>query len=47
MYLRLDGVAGLDRSIVDIYKVCDSLFEVKGVVEAVLTASVVDPETVT
>jgi len=35
----------LDRSIVDIYKVYDSLFEVKGVVEAVLTASVADPET--
>jgi len=35
----------LDRSIVDIYKVYDSLFEVKGVVEAVLTASLRDPET--
>jgi len=44
LYLRL-GVAGLDRSIVDIYKVYDSLFEVKEEVEAVLTASVADPET--
>lgn len=35
----------LSRSIVDIYKVYDSLFEIKGVVEAVLTASVADPET--
>jgi uncharacterized protein (DUF362 family) len=35
----------LSRSIVDIYKVYDSLFNVKGVVEAVLTASLRDPET--
>jgi len=35
----------LDRSIVDIYKVYDSLFDIKGVVEAVLTASLRDPET--
>ncbi len=35
----------LSRSIVDIYKVYDSLFEVSGVVEAVLTASLRDPET--
>ena len=35
----------LSRSIVDIYKVYDSLFDVKGVVEAVLTASLRDPET--
>ena len=35
----------LDRSIVDIYKVYDSLFNVSGVVEAVLTASLRDPET--
>lgn len=31
----------LNRSIVDIYKVYDSLFNIKGVVEAVFTASVV------
>ncbi len=35
----------LSRSIVDIYKVYDSLFDVKGVVEAVLTASLRDPDT--
>jgi hypothetical protein len=35
----------LSRSIVDIYKVYDSLFNVKGVVEAVLTASLRDSET--
>ncbi|UCD44139.1 MAG: DUF362 domain-containing protein [Candidatus Bathyarchaeota archaeon] len=35
----------LSRSIVDIYKVYDSLFEISGVVEAVLTASLMDPET--
>jgi uncharacterized protein (DUF362 family) len=35
----------LSRSIVDIYKVYDSLFDVKGVVEAVLTASLRNPET--
>ncbi len=35
----------LSRSIVDIYKVYDSLFDVSGVVEAVLTASLRDPET--
>jgi uncharacterized protein (DUF362 family) len=35
----------LSRSIVDIYKVYDSLFNVKGVVEAVLTASLRDTET--
>lgn len=35
----------LNRSIVDIYKVYDSLFDVSGVVEAVLTASLRDPET--
>jgi uncharacterized protein (DUF362 family) len=35
----------LSRSIVDIYKVYDSLYDVKGVVEAVLTASLRDPET--
>ncbi len=35
----------LSQSIVDIYKVYDSLFDVSGVVEAVLTASLRDPET--
>lgn len=35
----------LSQSIVDIYKVYDSLFDIKGVVEAVLTASLRDPET--
>ncbi len=35
----------LNRSIVDIYKVFDSLFNIKGMVEAVLTASLRDPET--
>jgi uncharacterized protein (DUF362 family) len=35
----------LSRSIVDIYKVYDSLFNVCAVVEAVLTASLRDPET--
>ena len=35
----------LSRSIVDIYNVYDSLFNVKGVVEAVFTASLRDPET--
>ncbi|MGD2201618.1 MAG: DUF362 domain-containing protein, partial [Candidatus Bathyarchaeota archaeon] len=35
----------LDQSIVDIYKVYDSLFDISGVVEAVLTASVRDSET--
>ena len=35
----------LSQSIVDIYKVYDSLFSVSGVVEAVLTASLRDPET--
>jgi uncharacterized protein (DUF362 family) len=35
----------LSRSIVDIYKVYDSLFSIKGVVEAVFTASLRDPET--
>ena len=35
----------LSRSIIDIYKVYDSLFNVKGVVEAVITASLRDPET--
>jgi uncharacterized protein (DUF362 family) len=35
----------LSRSIVDICKVYDSLFDVSGVVEAVLTASLRDPET--
>ena len=34
----------LSRSIVDIYKVYDSLFDIKGLVEAVFTASVVDKE---
>lgn len=35
----------LNQSIVDIYKVYDSLFEMKGVVEAVFTSSVRDRET--
>jgi len=35
----------LNQSIVDIYKVYDSLFNISGVVEAVLTASLRDPET--
>jgi len=35
----------LSQSIVDIYKVYDSLFNIKGMVEAVLTASLRDPET--
>jgi len=35
----------LNQSIVDIYKVYDSLFDISGVVEAVLTASLRDPET--
>jgi uncharacterized protein (DUF362 family) len=35
----------LDQSIVDIYKVYDALFNIRGVVEAVLTASLRDPET--
>lgn len=35
----------LDQSIVDIYRVYDSLFDVKGVVEAVQTASMRDRET--
>jgi uncharacterized protein (DUF362 family) len=35
----------LSRSIVDIYKVYDSLFSIKGAVEAVFTASLRDPET--
>jgi uncharacterized protein (DUF362 family) len=35
----------LSQSIVDIYKVYDSLFSIKGVVEAVFTASLRDPET--
>ena len=35
----------LNQSIVDIYKLYDPLFTIKGVVEAVLTASRIDPET--
>ena len=35
----------LNQSIVDIYKVYDSLFNINGVVEAVLTESLRDPET--
>ncbi|MFB0523293.1 MAG: DUF362 domain-containing protein [Candidatus Bathyarchaeia archaeon] len=35
----------LNQSIVDIYKVYDSLFNISGVIEAVLTASLRDPET--
>jgi uncharacterized protein (DUF362 family) len=35
----------LNQSIVDIYKVYDSLFNISGVVEAVFTASLRDPET--
>ncbi len=35
----------LNQSIVDVYKVYDSLFNIRGVVEAVLTASLRDPET--
>ncbi len=35
----------LNQSIVDIYKVYDALFDINGVVEAVLTASLRDPET--
>jgi uncharacterized protein (DUF362 family) len=34
----------LSRSIVDVYEVYDSLFNIKGVVEAVLTASIMDQE---
>jgi len=35
----------LNQSIVDIYKVYDALFNISGVVEAVLTASLRDPDT--
>ncbi|MHA2225902.1 MAG: DUF362 domain-containing protein [Candidatus Hodarchaeales archaeon] len=35
----------LNQSIVDIYKVYDSLFHISGVVEAVITASLRDPDT--
>ncbi|MFX1253358.1 MAG: DUF362 domain-containing protein [Promethearchaeota archaeon] len=35
----------LNQSIVDIYKVYDSLFQISGVVEAVFTASLRDPDT--
>ncbi|MFW9997883.1 MAG: DUF362 domain-containing protein [Candidatus Odinarchaeota archaeon] len=37
--------AKLSQSIVDIYKVYDSLFHISGVVEAVFTASLRDPDT--
>jgi uncharacterized protein (DUF362 family) len=40
-----DKHSKLDQSIVDIYKVYDSLFHISGVVEAVFTASLRDPET--
>jgi len=36
--------SSLSRNIVDIYKVYDSLFNIKGVVEAVFTASIMDQE---